>query len=148
LAALTDTRSDWTTRRESDPPVAGAVTFYGVFDLLNRHGIRDEWPIVADGLIKADPKKEPLKFREASPIDRVHADAPPFVIIHGFHDSLVPYAESQLFAAALEEASDSPVDLVLLRGASHSFDAIPSIRTQKVVASIADHLDRLAGRSA
>lgn len=147
LAALTDNHSEWSTRRESDPPVAGAVVFYGVFDLLNRHGIRDDWPVVSDGLMKADPEVDPEAFQLASPIDRVNAEAPPFIVVHGLHDSLVPFAESVLFASALQAASESTVELVLLHGASHSFDAVPSLRTQKMVNAVADRLDGLAGRS-
>jgi acetyl esterase/lipase len=139
--------SEWTTRNEIDPPVAGAVVFYGVFDLLNRSEIRDDWPIIPEGLIKADPKVDPQKFEVASPIDWVHRDAPPFVIVHGRQDSLVPCAESSLFASALAEVSRNPVDLVLLRGASHSFDSVPSVRTQQVVAAVGDWLDDLVRRS-
>jgi acetyl esterase/lipase len=147
LAALTDMNSEWTTRNEIDPPVAGAVVFYGVFDLLNRSEIRDDWPIIPEGLIKADPKVDPQKFEVASPIDWVHRDAPPFVIVHGRQDSLVPCAESSLFASALAQVSRNPVDLVLLRGASHSFDSVPSVRTQQVVAAVGDWLDDLVRRS-
>lgn len=145
LAALTDTDPEWSRRRESDPPIAGAVTFYGVFDLLNRHGIRDDWPIVKDGLMKADPALDPLKFRQASPIDRVRSDAPDFLIVHGDHDSLVPVEESVLFAQALGEVSENRVDLVRLKGATHAFDALPSVRTQLMVAAVADHLEGLIG---
>jgi acetyl esterase/lipase len=147
LAALTDTHSEWTTRRETDPPIAGAIVLYGVFDLLNRHKIRDDWPIVSEGLIKADPRVDPTAFQVASPVDRVHREAPPFIIIHGRNDSLVPFAESSLFAAALREVSENSVDLVLLKGATHSFDSIPSVRTQHVVKALAERLDGLVYQS-
>jgi acetyl esterase/lipase len=147
LAALTDTHSEWTTRRETDPPIAGAIVLYGVFDLLNRHRIRDDWPIVSEGLIKADPRVDPTAFQVASPVDRVHREAPPFIIIHGRNDSLVPFAESSLFAAALREVSENSVDLVLLKGATHSFDSIPSVRTQHVVKALAERLDGLVYQS-
>jgi dipeptidyl aminopeptidase/acylaminoacyl peptidase len=77
----------------------------------------------------------------------VHREAPPFIIIHGRNDSLVPFAESSLFAAALREVSENSVDLVLLKGATHSFDSIPSVRTQHVVKALAERLDGLVYQS-
>ncbi len=140
LAALTD-RDRTIDSEPASAPIAGAVTLYGVYDLLNRRGNRDDWPIIPRGLIKADPTSEPSKFTVASPIDRVHPDAPPFVVIHGDHDSLVPVTESVFFVEALERTSTNPVDLIRLKGASHAFDALPSIRTQMMVQAVADHLD-------
>jgi acetyl esterase/lipase len=146
LAALTDTHAEWGTREASDPPIAGAVTFYGVYDLLDRHDIRDDWLVVSEGLVRADRTLQPERFRNASPIDYVAADAPPFIVIHGRHDSLVPYAESVYFVDALKSVSAGGVDLLLLPGASHSFDSIPSIRTQLLVHRLVDHLATV-GRS-
>jgi acetyl esterase/lipase len=142
LAALTTGQSRWGMPARS-PMIAGAVVLYGVYDLLDRHDIRDEWPVIPLALMKADPTKEPQRFIDASPIDQVHEAAPPFLIIHGKNDSLVPYATSEYFAEALESVSRNPVDLVLLPGASHAFDAIPSIRTQILASHVGDYLDRL-----
>jgi len=146
LAALTDRNAEWGSGGVEVPPIAGAVTFYGVYDLLNRDGVRDEWPVVSRSLIKADKTKNPEMFRQASPSDQVSHDAPPFLIIHGTHDSLVPAAESINFASALSDVSENIVDLVLLKGASHAFDAIPSLRTQQLVYRVADYLEAVVGK--
>ena len=143
LIALTDHASEWTLRRPGEAPVAGAVVMYGVFDLLNRHGVRDFWPVVTRSLIKADPDVEPEKFHRGSPIDHVHRDAPPFLVVHGANDSLVPIHESEHFVAALEAESSRPVAFVALEGATHAFDAVDSLRTQNVVAGIAAFLEAI-----
>ncbi len=143
LLALTDDASEWTLRRPDEAPIAGAVVMYGVYDLLDRNGIRDFWPIVTEALIKADPDLEPEKFHRGSPIDHVHRDAPPFLVVHGVNDSLVPIHESEHFVAALEAGSSRPTAFAALRGATHAFDAVDSLRTQNVVAGIAAFLESI-----
>lgn len=147
LVALTDHASEWTLRRPDEVPVAGAVVMYGVYDLLDRNGIRDFWPIVTKALIKADPDLEPEKFHRGSPVDHVNRDAPPFLVVHGASDSLVPIHESEHFVAALEAVSTRPVAYAALRGATHAFDAVDSLRTQIVVAGIAAFLEEIQRRT-
>ena len=43
------------------------------------------------------------KADAVSPVHYVSKDNPPFVILHGTHDTLVPYAQSEEFAAVLKE---------------------------------------------
>ncbi|MEP6562523.1 MAG: alpha/beta hydrolase [Nakamurella sp.] len=54
----------------------------------------------------------------ASPLVHVTADAPPFLLVHGTADWLVPYAQSETLATALE-AAGVPVELVPVEGADH-----------------------------
>ncbi len=144
LVALTDGDSPWSARHADEAPIAGAVTIYGVYDLLDRNGIRDFWPIVTEMLIKADADAEPGKFRDGSPIDHVDEDAPPFLIVHGTHDSLVPLAESVHFAEALAAVSARPVLLAPIPGATHGFDVVRSLRTQQLIAGISAFLEAMA----
>ena len=55
---------------------------------------------------------------DASPVTHVTADAPPFLLQHGTADWLVPHAQSEVLAAALE-AAGVPVELESLEGAGH-----------------------------
>ncbi len=48
----------------------------------------------------------------ANPINYVDAEDPPFLIVHGDEDPIVPFHQSELLAAALEEAG---VDVTLYR---------------------------------
>lgn len=69
------------------------------------------------GLIgtKLDDK---AKAEAVSPVHYISMDAPPFLILHGTHDMLVPYAQSVQLEAALK-AQGVPVWLQTLPGANH-----------------------------
>jgi acetyl esterase/lipase len=55
---------------------------------------------------------------DASPVTHVTADSPPFLLLHGTADRLVPYAQSRQLAAAMA-AAGAPVELVPIEGAGH-----------------------------
>ncbi|MBT4502156.1 MAG: prolyl oligopeptidase family serine peptidase, partial [Gemmatimonadetes bacterium] len=59
--------------------------------------------------------------KEASPLSHVSADCPPFLLMHGEEDDLVPIAQSEKLAEALEEAGVA-VELVRIPGAAHGPD--------------------------
>ncbi|HWE94101.1 MAG TPA: alpha/beta hydrolase [Tepidisphaeraceae bacterium] len=65
----------------------------------------------------ADNKEKAAK---ANPITYVSKDDPPFLIMHGDKDPLVPLAQSELLRDALEKAG-VPVKLEVIRGAGHGF---------------------------
>lgn len=69
------------------------------------------------GLIgaKLDDK---AKADAVSPVHYVSKEAPPFLILHGTHDTLVPYAQSVQLEAALK-TQGVPVWLQTLPGAGH-----------------------------
>ena len=58
------------------------------------------------------------KARRASPITYVTKDCPPFLIVHGDNDPIVPYTQSVLFTATLEQAG-VPVTFYTVKGARH-----------------------------
>ena len=60
------------------------------------------------------------KARSANPITYVSKDDPPFLIMHGDHDPLVPLAQSQLLLDALKQAN-VPAELVVIPSAGHGF---------------------------
>ncbi|HET6393195.1 MAG TPA: alpha/beta hydrolase [Blastococcus sp.] len=55
---------------------------------------------------------------DASPVTHVTPGSPPFLLLHGTADWLVPYAQSQQLAAAMT-AAGAPVELVPIEGAGH-----------------------------
>jgi acetyl esterase/lipase len=68
---------------------------------------------------------------EASPITYVTPDDPPFLLIHGDQDELVPYQQSQLLYDKLVQAN-VPAQLVIVKNARHSLidvnaDVSPSL---------------------
>ena len=126
--------------------VQACIPVYGVYDFINRNKTRDDWPVIPKILMGAQPTDAPERYAAASPLDQVHQNAPPFLVIHGTHDSLVPPAEARQFASALEAVSSSEVTLFEVPGATHSFDIVPSPRTRTVVSAIESFLDRVSGR--
>lgn len=124
----------------ADTSVAACVVLYGIYDFLNRHNTRIDWPIIPAKVMKATAAAAPDLYRLASPIDHVHSEAPPFLVVHGTHDSLVPPREAEVFVDALRRVSRNPVEYLPVIGAQHGFDAISSIRTRAVARRISDFL--------
>ncbi|MEY2451681.1 MAG: hypothetical protein QOD92_1255 [Acidimicrobiaceae bacterium] len=122
-----------------DTQMHAAVPFYGVYDLTNRHGRWHKDTVkrfFGPWIIGKKFEDEPDAFRKASPMDRVREDAPPFFVIHGSHDTLVPVGDAREFAELLRTASDSPVLYAEMLGAQHAFDVFPSFRTARVIEGV------------
>ena len=121
------------------------MPFYGVYDFLDRENIRGSasmQPFLEKRIFKCSPDTARELWENASPISRVHADAPPFLIIHGTHDSLVFNEEAQLFVHALSEKSKSPVVYLEYPGAQHAFDSFHSVRSTHAVHAVTAFLDQ------
>ncbi|HEX5955590.1 MAG TPA: cyclic nucleotide-binding domain-containing protein, partial [Solirubrobacterales bacterium] len=105
---------------DADTSVAAAVPFYGVYDLTDPETIYypelRRW-VLERNVFKTRFADEPERFRAASPTHRVRADAPPFLVIHGQSDTLVPVGDARRFVAELRRASESPVLYAELAGA-------------------------------
>ena len=69
-------------------------------------------------LIDGIPVDNRDKAESANPINYITKDCPPFIIIHGDSDPLVPHHQSEILAAALERAG-VPVTLYTVRGGGH-----------------------------
>jgi acetyl esterase/lipase len=123
-----------------DTTVAACVPFYGVYDLMDLfapNGLMVR-PMrrLARWLIGTTPDVDPDAFRDASPVDHVGADAPPFFVIHGSADNLVPVHQARAFAERLRQVSRSPVLYAEIPGASHAFDVFHSTRTTNAVTAV------------
>jgi acetyl esterase/lipase len=72
--------------------------------------------------------------REANPVAQVSKDDPPFLILHGTADPLVPFSQSQRLADALKQAG-ADVELVPVANAGHGGSAfwVPA-RREKIIA--------------
>lgn len=140
LAALTPGDPEYQPGfAEADTSVAACVSFYGVYDLVDRHrhyrnrGLRVlmQWLVM-----KTSPAAAREAWERASPIARVHSGAPPFFCAHGTHDTMVPVEDARRFVAALRAVSRQPVVLAELPGAQHAFELFPSQRTGITLAAV------------
>ncbi len=129
-----------------DTSVAAVVSLYGIYDFLNRNGTRDDWPLIPNLVMKATKVEAPDAYRAASPLDHVGPHAPPWLIIHGAQDAVVPPQESRQFYEALAAASDNPVVYAELPGGTHTFDIVHSIRSHLTISGIADFAHHILGR--
>ena len=71
-----------------------------------------------------------------SPLEADAAGAPPFLIIHGKNDSVVPVEYARLLAGKLRRESPSPVVYAELPGAQHAFDRFHTIRFDTTVTAV------------
>ena len=63
-------------------------------------------------------------------------DAPPFVVVHGSHDGVVPAWTARRFVEGVRQRSREPVVYAELPGARHAFDALHSLRTEAVIEAV------------
>lgn len=108
--------------------VSAAAIWYGVADLATMPPLDppDEAAAVAPPELLADPLVLLLRGideaarRDASPITLVHPAAPPFLLVHGDSDQLVPLQQSQLLHTGLQAAGVDST-LLVVPGADHIF---------------------------
>ena len=115
----------------SDTSVDAVVGIYGRYDWEDRSTVeRDRFvDFLERVVVKRRIDRHPRVFRDASPIARVHPDAPPFLVIHGSSDTVIPVAQARSFVERLRSISRSVVGYVELPGAGHGFDLTDGART-------------------
>ena len=104
-------------------------------------------------ILKASRDEEAALYALASPMDQIHPEAPPFLVIHGDCDSLAPVTEARRFVEDLRAGSNAPVAYAELAGAQHAVDIFPSLRTEHALTGVECFLavvysDWLAARDA
>lgn len=129
---------------EADTSVQACVPHYGVYDFTADSGSRFSQQRL-DSLLRryvmGPDARYPEDYRAASPISRIGETAPPFFVIHGRNDTLVPVPEARAFVERLRAVSRNPVAYAEIGGAQHAFDIFPSIRSAHVVRGVQRFLD-------
>lgn len=118
---------------EANTEVQACVPFYGVYDFANSNDLQANSGLasfVGKTVMKLRLKGNEEAYRKASPINRIHKDAPPFLIIQGDSDTLVSAPEAAYFASELDAISEQHVCYVELEGAQHAFDIFISSRSE------------------
>jgi acetyl esterase/lipase len=137
LVALTANEPEYQPGFEHvDTAVAGCVAFYGVYDFTDRHGV---WAHAGlRRLLERQVMKAPLAtareaWEKASPLSRIRPDAPPFFVIHGTHDTMVPVGEARHFCEVFRRVTGKPMVYAEIPGAQHAFELFPSLRSTFVI---------------
>jgi acetyl esterase/lipase len=131
---------------DADTSVQACVPFYGVMDLTSSP---EGSAIFGPGLVqmlektvmKVKEADHPEVFRAASPTYRVHAGAPPFFVLQGENDTLVPVETARTFVQRLRAVSGSPVAYAELPLAQHAFDVVASLRCLATTSAVGDFLE-------
>ena len=110
-------------------PAAAGVHGTGLLEMLERK------------VMKVSSAEHPEVFRRASPTLRVNAGAPPFFVLQGGNDTLVPVEVARQFVDALRRVAAAPVAYAELPLAQHAFDVLASLRCQATTAGVIAFLD-------
>jgi acetyl esterase/lipase len=144
LAALTaGDRSLQPGFEDVDTSVSACVPFYGVYDFTNRYGYHQHEgfsEILERHIVKGSTEEKNEAYRDASPMDRIRPDRPPFCVIHGDRDSLAPVDEARRFVEMLRSTGDETVVFAEIPNAQHGFEIFKSLRSQGVVDGVERYL--------
>jgi acetyl esterase/lipase len=150
LAALTANDPQFQPGFEdADTSVRAAVPFYGIYDFTRAdtsvHPLMV--PMLAKQVFKLSRTEIAEPFRIASPIAHVSADAPPFFVLHGRNDALVPVEQARIFTARLRDVSRQPVVYAELPFAQHGFDIFGSPRAAHAAVAVEQFLAEVYERT-
>ena len=112
----------------NDSGVAAVVDWYGVSDVTTMPKLGEAF--LPEGVPSPAEVDEPVDIvlhgvadrpaaeRDFSPVNHVSAAAPPFLIVHGEADGLVPFAQGEQLRDRLREVG-APVSFHAVAGADH-----------------------------
>ena len=127
---------------DADTHVQAAVSFYGVYDFTRvEDAMHPSMPELLERMvIKQPPSTNLQSYIDASPVSHVAADAPPFFVLHGRNDSLVPVEQARSFVAKLQAVSTQPVVYAELPFTQHAFDMLGSVRAAHAAIAVEQFL--------
>jgi len=153
LAALTPNAPEWQPGFEdADTSVDACIPFYGVHDMTgdpeaegaHGHGLME---LLEQRVMKLPYVDNTPVYAAASPDQRITPEAPPFFVVQGTNDTLVPPQVGRRFAKRLGEQSESPVAYLELPRAQHAFDVLLSIRSRNTTLGAVRFLEGVRART-
>jgi len=117
--------------------VQAVCDWFGPSDFYRLGGKNPNGDNALAQLIGGPVSENKEKADKASPVTYVAKDAPPFLIMHGDKDALVPLSQSEVLTDALKKAGVD-VSLIVLSGAGHGGPAFQSEDTRKQVVEFFD----------
>ncbi len=109
---------------QADTSVSAAIGFYGQYG-----------------------SPEDLKCGRSALNAYADTDPPPFLVIHGARDPMIPAGNARQFVEELRATSTQPVVYAELPGGQHNFDRFPSIRFFAVVDAVEAFVTWVRGAS-
>jgi acetyl esterase/lipase len=130
---------------EQDAGVQAVISYAGPQDLRVQGPYTQEQARLVTNFLGVFPGDDPDRAALASPIVHVSGGDPPFLLVHGTRDDLVPVAHSRRMAAALREVG-TPATVLELPRTGHSFAGFTSNERADVRCTVTDFLARWLGR--
>jgi len=136
---------------QADTSVQACVPLYGVLDMTASKNVGGRYGpglrvLLERQVMKVSMSQDPELFQQASPLHRIHRDAPPYLVLHGTHDTLVPIVVPRTFVERLRMISTSPVAYIELPIAQHAFDVLASPRCTATNLGIVAFLETIHSR--
>lgn len=137
--------------------VSAVVDFYGVSSLVDLPPMATPDGLFPPALTAAVPEGMPMQpgymlvggsddpalLAAASPVSHAGAGAPPFLLVHGDRDGLVPHSQTDLLAAALAAAGVEH-EVMTVEGGDHCFFGAEDRMDSILAASVAYFSRKLA----
>ncbi len=132
----------------ADTSVDAVVGIYGRYDWQDRSTpTRQNFQgFLERVVVRRSQSRHPEIFAAASPMARIHEDAPPFLIIHGERDTIIPVGEARQFHTALAEVSRNPVRYCEIPRAGHGFDLVDTSHARRSAVETALFLGEVRDR--
>jgi acetyl esterase/lipase len=139
LVGIASSRSlNGTKRSSKDSPVQAVIDWSGVTDIPKFYSQADNSDKQdVNQLLGGPPAEEKKRANMASPIKFVHKGLPPFLVMHGDSDDVVPPSQSQDFYKALKNLHVD-AELHIVPGGKHFLVDLQS--SKLVVDFLARHL--------
>jgi acetyl esterase/lipase len=133
---------------DADTSVDAVVGIYGRYDWQDRSTAmrRNFQGFLERVVVGRSQSRHPEVFAAASPLARIHEGAPPFLLIHGEQDSIIPVGEAREFHQALCAVSGDSVEYVEIPRAGHAFDLIDTSHARRLAVETTRFLTALHER--
>lgn len=143
MATLTDPKWDVGDYKDQSSAVQCVVDLAGPSDLTTYF---KNQPKSIEGLFGQAGVDDPKILAEASPVNHMRTDLPPFMILHGDMDKAVPISQAEEMVAALKKAG-SPAQFITVHNAGHSFghakgDPVPQPTIAEQQAAVLAFIDK------
>ena len=144
LLCLTTNDETWRPKDATgvtDWSVRGCIPYYGVLEMTgdethwNGHG-KGLMHLLENRVVKQKYKDNEALYESLSPMHRVTADSPPFLVIQGGNDTLVDVNVARGFVKHFADVASAPIYYVEMPFAQHTFDLTASPRTSAVTRAV------------
>lgn len=132
--------------RDQSSQVQAVCTFAAPTDFLQMSQAPGQaWHDLPDSpesrLVGGAIQEHPDRVARANPITYIGPETPPFLILHGAKDTLVPSNQAEVLYAALRDAH-CEASLQILPDAGHKIDDLPPAVVESLVQTVATFFDR------